>query len=127
MNMSQMPVERRQQPRYKAVDGVFAALVNHNSKLGQIKDISKIGLSFRYIDSGDPSDEPTELKIIVGERGVYLDNLPFRKVNDFEIKNEYSFSALRMRQIGLQFGKLTPQQRIRMERLLQNHTIRESK
>ena len=125
MKMTQVPVERRQQPRYRAVDGVFAALVNHNSKLGQIKDISEIGLSFRYIDNGDPSGEPTELKIIVGERGVYLDNLPFKKVNDFIIKNETSFSALRMRQIGLQFGKLTPHQRIRMERLLQHHTIRE--
>lgn len=125
MNMTQTPVERRQLPRYKAVDGVFAALVNHNSKLGQIKDISELGLSFRYIDTGDPSDEPTELKIIVGERGVYLDNLPFKKVNDFEIKNEHSFSTLKMRQIGLQFGELNPQQRIRVVRLLQHHTVRE--
>ena len=125
MKMTQITVERRQQPRYKVVDGVFAALVNHNSKLGQIRDISQSGLAFRYIDSGDPSDEPTELKIIVGERGVYLNNLPFKKVNDFEIKNEDSFSALKMRQIGLQFGNLTPYQRNRMERLLQNHTIGE--
>lgn len=125
MNMIQISVERRQEPRYKVVDGVFAALVNHNSKLGQIKDISGMGLSFRYIDNGDPSDEPTELKIIVGERGVYLDNLPFKKITDFAIKNESSFSALKMRQIGLQFGKLTPRQKIRMERLLRNHTIGE--
>ena len=125
MTMARMPVERRQQPRYKAADGVFAALLSHNSKLGQIKDISEIGLSFRYIDSGDPSDEPSELKIIVGERGVYLDHLPFKKVNDFEVKSENSFSALKMRQNGLQFGNLTSQQRIRVERLLQNHTLRE--
>ena len=125
MNITQIPVERRQQPRYKAVDGVFAALINHNSKLGQIKDISGMGLSFRYIDNGDASDETTELKIIIGERGVYLDNLPFKKINDFAIKNESSFSALRIRQIGLQFGKLTPHQQIRVERLLQHHTIRE--
>jgi hypothetical protein len=94
--------------------------------LGQIKDISEIGLSFRYIDSGGSPEEPTELKIIVGERGVYLDNLPFKKVVDFEIKSDYSFSSLKMRQIGLQFGKLTPQQRIRVERLVKNHTVREA-
>lgn len=126
MNVTQMTIERRQQPRYKAADGVFAALINHNSKLGQIRDISEIGLSFRYIDSGDLSDEETELKIIVGERGVILDDLPFKKVTDFEIKNAYSFSALKMRQVGLQFGKLTSQQRSRLERFLQNHTIREA-
>ena len=123
MNLTQVPVERRQQPRFKAVDGVFAALVNHNSKLGQIKDISRMGLAFHYIDSGDESDETSELKIIVGKQGVYLDNLPFKKVADFEIDNDYSFSSLKMRQIGLQFGELTNQQHSLIEHFIQNHTM----
>ena len=122
MNLNHVPVERRQQPRFKAVDGVFAALVNHHSKLGQIKDISKMGLSFRYIDSGDEADEATELKIIIGKGGIYLDNLPFTKVADFEIQSEYSFSSLKMRQIGLQFGELTKHQRTQLENFIQNHT-----
>ncbi|CAB1061091.1 hypothetical protein D1BOALGB6SA_5862 [Olavius sp. associated proteobacterium Delta 1] len=126
MNMTQVSVERRQQPRFKVVEGVFAALVNHNSKLGQIKDISKIGLAFRYIDSGDEPGETSELKIIIGMGGVYLDKLPFRKVNDFEIQNEYSFSSLKIRQIGLQFGKLAPQQRTQLEHFIRNHTAGEA-
>jgi len=126
MNTSQAPVERRQHPRFKAADGVFAALINHGSKLGQIKDISKIGLSFRYIDSGDEPGETSELKIIIGMGGVYLDKLPFRKVNDFQIHNEYSFSSLKIRQIGLQFGKLNTQQSIQLEHFIQNHTIGEA-
>jgi hypothetical protein len=126
MNMSQVSGERRQQPRFKAAEGVFAALVNHSSKLGQIKDISKIGLSFRYIDGGDETGEATELKIIIGKRGVFLDKLPYTKVADFEIQSEYSFSSIKMRQIGLQFGKLTPQQRIRLEHFIQQHTIGEA-
>jgi hypothetical protein len=126
MNTSQAPVERRQQPRFKAADGVFAALVNHSSNLGQIRDISKIGLSFRYIDSGDEPGETSELKIIIGMGGVYLDKLPFRKVHDFEIQNKYSFSALKMRQIGLQFGKLTTQQSVQLEHFIQDHTTGEA-
>jgi hypothetical protein len=126
MKMTQVPVERRQQPRFKAVEGVFAALVNHHSKLGQIRDISRTGLSFRYIDHGDPSGEARELKIIIGSGGLYLDKLPFTKINDFEIKNERSFSSLKMRQIGLQFGKLTPQQQIHLENFIQNHTAGEA-
>ena len=126
MKMTQVPLERRQQPRFKVAEGVFAALVNHTSKLGQIRDISKRGLAFRYIDYGDEAGENTELKIIIGSGGVYLDKLPFTKVTDFEIKNENSFSFLKMRQIGLKFGKLTAQQLIRLEHFIQNHTIGEA-
>lgn len=126
MNITQIPVERRQQPRFKVADGVFAAIVNHNSKLGQIRDISKSGLAFRYIDHGNAAGESNELKIIIGSGGVYLDKLPFTKVTDFEIKNENSFSFLKMRQIGLEFGKLTKQQLRRLEHFIQNHTIGEA-
>jgi hypothetical protein len=126
MSTTQVPVERRQQPRFKAVEGVFAALVNHNSQLGQIKDISKTGLAFHYIDHDDAPGEVSELKIIIGKGGLYLDKLPFKKVADFRLKNEYSFSSLIMRQIGLQFGDLTSRQYIRIEHFIQKHTIKES-
>lgn len=126
MNITQIPVERRQQPRFKVADGVFAAIVNHTGKLGQIRDISKSGLAFRYIDHGNAAGESNELKIIIGSGGVYLDKLPFTKVTDFEIKNENSFSFLKMRQIGLEFGKLTKQQLRRLEHFIQNHTIGEA-
>ena len=126
MKMTQVPLERRQQPRFKVAEGVFAALVNHTSKLGQIRDISKRGLAFRYIDYGEAPGETRELKIIIGSAGVYLDKLPFRKITDFEIKSEYTFSSLKMRQIGLQFGKLTSQQRFRLEYFIKNHTIGEA-
>jgi len=126
MNTTQVPVERRQQPRFKAVEGVFAALVNHNSKLGQIKDISRTGLAFRYIDHGNATGEANELKIIIGQAGLYLDKLPFKKVTDFQLKNEHRFSSIKMRQIGLQFGELTSRQQTRIEHFIQNHTIGEA-
>ena len=51
MSDIKLPDERRQQKRFKAAEGAFAALVDQESRLGQIKDISPHGLSFRYIDS----------------------------------------------------------------------------
>ena len=120
--MNQIPAERRQQPRFKVAEGVFAALVNHSSRLGQIRDISKIGLAFRYLDHGDEPGETSELKIIIGSGGVYLDKLPFKKVADFEIKSEFGFSSLKMRQIGLQFGNLTAHQQSRLDDFIQKHT-----
>jgi hypothetical protein len=119
-------VERRQMKRFKVADGAFAALVNHGSKLGQIKDISAQGLSFRYMDSEESRADASELKIILGSGGLCLDKVPFKKVADFEIKSEFSFSSIKMRQIGLQFGELTSEQQTRLENFIQNHTIGEA-
>ena len=117
--------ERRQQKRFKAQEGAFAALVAQESRLGQIKDISLRGLSFRYIDSHEKRENADALKIILGDEGLYLDNVPFRKISDFEIENEFSFSRIKMRQIGLEFGELTAEQKMRLDRFIQYHTINE--
>ena len=119
-------IERRQMKRFKVAEGAFAALMNHGSQLGQIKDISEKGLSFRYIDSEEEHPDARELKIILGSGGLCLDGVPFKKVTDFEIKSEFSFSSIKMRQAGLQFGDLTPEQQIRLNHFIQNHTIGEA-
>ena len=118
--------ERRQQKRFRAQEGAFAALVAQESRLGQIKDISIRGLSFRYIDSHEKLENADALKIILGDEGLYLDNVPFKKISDFEIENEFSFSRIKMRQIGLEFGELTPGQRDRLNRFIKHHTIGEA-
>ena len=114
--------ERRQQKRFKVAECAFAALVDQESRLGQIKDISIRGLSFRYIDSYERLENAKELKIILGRKGLYLDKVPFKKITDIEIESEFSFSRIRMRQIGLEFGKLTSEQRMKLDRFIQYHT-----
>jgi hypothetical protein len=126
MTNSKGRVERRQMKRFKVAEGAFAALVNRGSKLGQIKDISKTGLSFRYIDSEEEQAEARELKIILGSGGLCVDKVPFKKVSDFGIKSEFIFSSIKMRQIGLQFGELTPGQQVRLNNFIQNHTLGEA-
>jgi len=118
--------ERRQQKRFKAQEGAFAALVAQESRLGQIKDISIRGLSFRYIDGHEKLENADALKIILGDQGLYLDNVPFKKISDFEIENEFSFSSIKMRQIGLEFGELTAAQRNRLNQFIEHHTIEEA-
>ena len=125
MSDIKLPDERRQQKRFKAAEGAFAALVDQESRLGQIKDISSDGLSFRYIDSHEKLVNASELKIILGQRGLYLDKVPFKIISDFEIESEFSFSRVNMRQIGLEFGELTPGQRNRLDRFIKHHTIGE--
>ena len=121
-----LPDERRQQKRFKVQEGAFAALVAQESRLGQIKDISIRGLSFRYIDSNEKLENADELKIILGNEGLYLDNVPFKKISDVEIESDYSFSTVKMRQIGLEFGELTTAQQNRLNQFIENHTIDEA-
>ena len=119
-------VERRQMKRFKVAEGAFAALVNHGYKLGQIKDISERGLSFRYIDNEEEHSDARELKIILGSGGLCVDKVPFKKVTDFVVKSEFSFSSIKMRRIGLEFGELTQDQQTRLNYFIQNHTIGEA-
>ena len=115
-----MPDERRLQKRFKAAEGAFAALVDQESRLGSD------GLSFRYIDSHEKLENASELKIILGNRGLYLDKVPFKIISDFKIESEFSFSTVNMRQIGLEFGELTAGQRDRLERFIKHHTVGEA-
>ena len=126
MSDVKMSDERRMQKRFKAAEGAFAALVDQESRLGQIKDISSDGLSFRYIDSHEKLENASELKIILGKRGLYLDKVPFKIISDFKIESEFSFSTVNMRQIGLKFGELTAGQRNRLDRFIKHHTIGEA-
>lgn len=118
--------ERRQQKRFKAEEGAFAALVDQASRLGQIKDISLHGLSFRYIDSHEKLENASELKIILGNQGLFLDKVPFKIIFDFRIESEFGFSAVNMRQIGLEFGELSTGQRDQLDQFIKHHTIGEA-
>ena len=126
MSATKISDERRQQKRFIAEEGAFAALVDQESRLGQIKDISLQGLSFRYIDSQEKLEKADELRIILGHQGLYLDRVPFIKISDFEIESEFRFSTIKMRQIGLKFGELTPQQKLRLDQFIKHHTIGEA-
>ena len=119
-------VDRRHQKRFKVSEGVFVALLNNGRKLGQIRDISNMGLSFRYIDGEDDPADTGELRIISRSEGFFLDKVPFRKICDFEIKSEFSFSLIKMRQMGLQFGELTPEQRSRLNQYIQKLTVKQA-
>jgi hypothetical protein len=54
-----------------------------------------------------------------------FERIHFKKISDFEIKSEFSFSSVKMRQIGLEFGELTAEQKMRLDRFIQYHTINE--
>ena len=107
--------EKRQHMRYPALDGAIVALNPKAEILGQIIDIGLGGLSFRYIDTEVEAPPSQELLILLNKPRFFLENLPYRKVTDKELPNEFIFSAVSVRRMGVEFGNLTDTQRTQLE------------
>lgn len=117
-------VERRTHKRYPVRDGAFAALKGEINKLGQIMDISKGGLSFRYIDIGDRPKDTFEIDIYVeSNQGFSLEGIPGRSMSDSEIVNRIPFSTLVMRRHGVRFEQLSQNHLTQLEYFIDRHAI----
>ena len=117
--------ERRKDKRFKAGEGAFAVLYDDTNRVGSIIDLSKKGLSFRYIDDGKKVDTATQLAIIVKGQGFYLRMITACTVYDIEEKPAVPFSTIKMRKRGVKFGRLTNYQVALLRYFLQHFTIDE--
>ena len=115
-------LERRKSKRFKAAYGAYAVLGPDISKLGQIKDISMGGLAFKYLADEVRSDGAGELDIIIRQNSFCVKGIPIKTVSDHELAKENAFSTVRLRQQGVQFGALTPDQASQLEFVLKHHT-----
>ena len=90
-------------------------------KLGRINNISIDGLVLRYIDSQAQSDESPVLDILSADCGFYLGNVSFKTMSDIEIAEDVPINSVKMRQLRVQFNKLTPNQKIQLDNFIRNH------
>lgn len=109
------PLERRRHLRYPAIDGAIVALDPRADILGQMIDIGLGGLSFRYIDTEVERPPPKKLLILLNKPRFYLEHIPFRVVTNAELPNEFIFSAVSVRKMGVEFGQLSTAQRTQLE------------
>ncbi len=116
------PTERRKYQRYKVAYGAYAVAGPETAKLGQIKDISMGGLAFNYLAEEARSQYCDELDIIIRQYSTCIKCLPVQTVSDFELAKKNIFSTVKLRQLGVQFGELTPDQTSQLELLLKTHT-----
>ena len=118
--------ERRKQKRFKAVKGAFAAVRKKSNQLGQIQDISFGGLAFTYLANEGAINGARSLDIFVTKHRLYIKDIPFQLVRDNRVEKESPFSTVPVRQQGVQFGKLSSEQREQLLHLMQYHTVGES-
>ena len=55
--------ERRKHKRFEAKRGAFAVLPPYFNKLGEVKDISKGGLSIHYLVDVEQTKDPLEIEL----------------------------------------------------------------
>lgn len=115
-------LERRTYPRYRVKDGAYAALSPDSTIMGQIVNIGRGGLCFRYIVHREQAFESVATHIFVGDNGFYLEKMPYKIVEDEQVDNGSSFSSIVMRQRRVQFSNLSSNQLAQLDYFLFNRT-----
>jgi hypothetical protein len=121
MSKSDALLEQRKHKRFRPQDGTYAILRGPGKKLGQVVNISRGGLAFRYIDIGERPKRSFQLDISIEEDGFLLDSLSFETVSDFSTSKEFPFSSTPIRRRGGQFKALNKNQISELEYFIQNY------
>jgi hypothetical protein len=124
--------ERRKHERFKVKNGAIAIIrlsdsISASQKYGQITNISQGGLSFRYIDRTGESNEPVKLDLLFIQDSIctaYLKYLSLQTVWVSHSDSKTSVSELKIKQQGVQFGKMVPNQIAQLDRFLEKCTVR---
>lgn len=113
--------ERRAFKRFPVREGAFA-VINEGGKLGQIVDISRGGLSFKYIYRVNKKEDRSILDIFTAGGGFRSRNIPFKTVSDAYVDEQIQFSSVKMRRCGIQFQKLNLGQISQIDDFIHSHT-----
>lgn len=117
--------DRRKFKRYLAKERAFAVIGPDFKKFGQIIDISRDGLSFRYIVEGIGDHSLVnsfEVDIFFSGENFYLDRVTLIPISDCAERKGFSVRS-KMRRQCLQFDELLPNQVPQLEYFIKNYTV----
>jgi len=141
MDNGKKSIERRKHPRFKVKRGAVAAMITTSSakeeqaedmpmnegsiatiQLGQITNICKGGLAFRYFYGEVEHNKLFDLDIFSVQDSFYLKKIPVNTVWVSHAASKPSLSLLKSQHRGLQFEELTPHQIFQLDFFLRNYT-----
>lgn len=125
--------ERRRHERFTVKDNAYVAVRPEFYKLGKIKDISKGGVSFEYIQHNHLNNrfsitnriiEP-EIDIFLGTKKFYLSSIPCKVIYDNELTDDEDAltTGCHDKCCGLEFGNLSEKQLEQLLFFLNNHAM----
>ena len=74
-------MERRMHPRFRVQEKAYAVINDGFYKIGQIQNISKSGLAFKYMEKGEKVEGTYRVDIIVSDSDFFLRNITFRTIS----------------------------------------------
>jgi len=116
--------DNRKFKRFRVKDLTFVKLRTESEiDIGQLLDISQRGLSIRCFINAGKSEAYYDLGIFLSGGGFTMDQISFKTVSDTEINSKPTFSTIIVRRYGVQFEKLTADQKAKLDYFLANHTL----
>jgi hypothetical protein len=123
MTKERRVVERRKHKRFHVPIDACVALKSDCIEVGQVIDIGKGGLAFRYMPRQERSNGSIELDIFLADRRFCLSKVPFQAVSELET-HEIDVGPS-IKRCGVKFGELTHRQISHLEYFIQNQTTGE--
>lgn len=115
MSNKQPAKERRKSGRFPVKDGALAFMESNSNLIGQIDEIGKGGLSFKYLQLTNEKRDANIINLFVSKQNYLIEKLPVQVISDIQIVTKPSFSYVTMRRCGVQFGSLTKKQSTDLE------------
>ncbi len=113
--------KHRKYRRYKVRGGLTVVLYPESPNGDEILDIGMGGLTFNYVDRGEPLEEKSKIDIYV-DNELYLEKLKVKLVSNIEV-GDISLSSKNIRRISVQFLSLTPVQEFDLKAVIKSHGI----
>jgi hypothetical protein len=106
--------DRRKHKRFKVKSGTCKV----NEKSADIIDISMGGMAFSYLDDGEWTDESFDRGMLLGEKDLCIEDVPFKIISDCAINSGLTITKRR----GVKFEKLTDKQLAQLEYYIWTNT-----
>ncbi len=100
--------ERRQHPRIRIPNGTAALVIDNQTKMGEIIDISLGGVSFEYPESRDPdlTGATGRINILIQNSHFRMENIPCKVITDIIQTKKDSTRSCPLKRCGLQYEAL---------------------
>lgn len=115
-------VDRRRHKRYRVREGALAFL---GPIPGTIMDISRGGMSVKYVVFEKKPEQILKLDIFFPGEDFFLPDIPAFIVSDIDCPARAPFSAVQVRRLGVEFGELSSEQEASLKDYLHHNAIAE--
>ncbi|MCG6881534.1 MAG: PilZ domain-containing protein, partial [Deltaproteobacteria bacterium] len=98
--------------------GIYAHLDSDIRAIGEVLNMSRGGLAFKYMAEFSSAAKHSKLNVFALGGKFFLRDVPVKTVSDTEMPIEIDFSSIRMRRMGLEFENMREDQKAALRELI---------